>query len=265
MRKLDINEVHQLLLEVMVEFHNFCEAHNIKYYMIGGTLLGVVRHKGFIPWDDDMDVGMLREDYEKFLAVANQFSSKYYVNNYRINKKTTTRITRIHIPGTYIKNNYPSKYNHDLFLDIFPIDNVPDDQKLAKKQAKKILFWKNIYYFKSYIAIPKNKFKKMLRYIVRFCLLPISHHYLAKKMDKLFKKYSHVETKRVCSMGSQYSFEKQTMCREIYGNPVLLPFDKYYFYAPQESIKYLEQLYGDYNTLSPIEKRKPIYEVYLLD
>lgn len=71
MRKLDINEVHQLLLEVMVEFHNFCEAHNIKYYMIGGTLLGAVRHKGFIPWDDDMDVGMLREDYEKFLAVAN--------------------------------------------------------------------------------------------------------------------------------------------------------------------------------------------------
>lgn len=264
MRKLSTDEVHNLLLELMVEFHNFCVSNNIKYYMIAGTLLGAVRHEGFIPWDDDADFGMLRSDYEKFLSIANKFPEKYFVNNYRLSKKSTTRITRIHIPNTYVDNDYPQKYNHQLFIDIFPLDNVPDDDKLAKRQARKIHFLKKIYYFKSYI-INKSSFKRYLRPLVRFCLLPISHQRLYKKMDKLFQMYAQENTKCVCSMGSQYSYEKQTMNRDIYGEPILLPFDKYHFYAPQDPIAHLNKLYGDYKVLPPKEKRTPLYDVYLVD
>lgn len=73
LRKINTQQVQEILLQLMSEFHNFCITHNIKYYMIGGTLLGAVRHKGFIPWDDDIDVGMLRQDYEKFLALSSKF------------------------------------------------------------------------------------------------------------------------------------------------------------------------------------------------
>ena len=107
LRKINTQQVQEILLQLMSEFHNFCITHNIKYYMIGGTLLGAVRHKGFIPWDDDIDVGMLRQDYEKFLALSSKFSKNYIISNYKTNKHANFPLTRIYVPGTYIKTNEP--------------------------------------------------------------------------------------------------------------------------------------------------------------
>lgn len=264
LRKINTQQVQEILLQLMSEFHNFCITHNIKYYMIGGTLLGAVRHKGFIPWDDDIDVGMLRQDYEKFLALSSKFSKNYIISNYKTNKHANFPLTRIHVPGTYIKTNEPKKFNHALFLDVFPIDNVPNSYSLAKKHANKIRFYKNLLHYKGYIQ-SKNKIKNSFRKIVRVFLAPIRYNCIIAKMDRIFQMFANEDTACVCSMASQYSYEKQTMKREIYGEPILLPFDNYYFYAPQEPIKYLTQLYGEYQKLPSIEKRRPTQDVYLVD
>ena len=142
MRKLDITEVQALQLSLMKKLHAFMEEKNIKYYMIAGSALGAVRHKGFIPWDDDIDIGLFREDYEKFLNAAKEFDPQYEIVNHRNAHNCDFCLTRIYIPNTKIDNPVIANTGLDqrLYMDVFPLDNVPDstDERIAfEKRIKK--------------------------------------------------------------------------------------------------------------------------------
>ena len=103
---LDIETLHSILFELLTTFHEFCEKHQIEYYLIAGTALGAKRHKGFIPWDDDIDVGMTRQHYESFIQLPKYFDDKYIVENYRNAKDVDYTLTRIYFNR---KGNFPFK------------------------------------------------------------------------------------------------------------------------------------------------------------
>ena len=129
------DKLQQILLEIYADIVGVCMENGLTPFLIGGSALGAVRHKGFIPWDDDLDLGMMREDYEKFLPIfENKFSEKYIVSTPRGKVTAIARFTKIIKKGTEFRQLFSSKEEslNGIFVDIFPIDNVPDN-KLQKK------------------------------------------------------------------------------------------------------------------------------------
>ena len=144
MKRMNIEDVQKALLDLMKEVHAFLDENEIKYYLLGGSALGAIRHNGFIPWDDDIDIGLLREDYEKFLSISGAFNSRYEIVNFKNAHNCDFGLTRIYIANTYVKNPIIANTRLDkrLYFDIFPLDNVPNDKSqliaFEKKVSKKI-------------------------------------------------------------------------------------------------------------------------------
>ncbi|MBQ6832172.1 MAG: LicD family protein [Oscillospiraceae bacterium] len=250
-----------LQLDIMDEVHRMCVKHGITYYIIAGTLLGAVRHKGFIPWDLDIDIAMPRQDYERFKEVAlAELPEKYsYLNHencsnyFRPHALVVRNDTRVHLK--YDQAN-PKMFDLGVYIDIFPLDSAPDNEKLREKQAKKLkrirqLIERRIPYCYSF-----KRWRRYIHYAVSFLLSWISVRKLNRYQQKLMKKYSDGKTACLCSMASQYAYAKQCMPVEIYGTPTLLDFEGRQYYAPEKYTEYLTRLYGDYMQLPPIEKRQ---------
>lgn len=267
MTQEELRNIGLLQLDIMDEVHRVCEKHAITYYIIAGTLLGAVRHKGFIPWDLDIDIAMPREDYERFKTVAaSELGEKYdYLdhekckNFVRGHALVVRNDTRVHLK--YDKVN-PKLFDLGVYIDIFPLDNAPDDKKkrcIHEKKLKRVRWLKDL-------RIPYcYSFKPSRRWLHRsasalLCWLPVRT--INRYQQKLMQQYRHQETKCLCSMASQYAYEKQCMPWSFYGEPVLLEFEGRQYYAPREYLQYLTRLYGDYMQLPPPEKRQANLEIF---
>ena len=123
----NLKKLHEVEVEILDEVVRICDKYNLDYYLVGGTLIGAIRHKGFIPWDDDLDISMPRADYEKFLEVAPlELDEKYYLENRKYNEKFHLPFTKIKKNNTEFRETFTSSLdNHKgIFVDIFPLDNV---------------------------------------------------------------------------------------------------------------------------------------------
>lgn len=137
--EITLKKIHAVLMIIAKEIKRICEKHNIHYFMLAGTQLGSVRHKGFIPWDDDMDLGMLREDYDKFLEICKTEldHEHFYVQNLDSESGFGKFYTRILLKNTYLTYDYIENVTGErgFFVDIFPYDNTPKSKILQKKQC----------------------------------------------------------------------------------------------------------------------------------
>lgn len=263
----ELRKIGQIQLEIMDEVHRICVEENITYYMIAGTLLGAVRHKGFIPWDLDIDIGMPREDYERFKTVCEtRLKHPYAYLDYtssRVFFRPHALITR---EDTKIDLKYdcvnPKLFNLGIYIDIFPLDNAPDDPQLRNAQAEQLKKFRKLKDRRIPYCYSFNRWKRYAHYAASAALAFISVRKLNQHQQDVMQKYRNEPTRCLCSMGSQYAYTKQCMDREIYGSPVLLEFEGRQYYAPQRYTQYLTHLYGDYMQLPPEEKRKANLEVF---
>ncbi len=266
MKRINIKEVQSTLLDLMKEVHAFLGKNGLKYYLLGGSALGAVRHNGFIPWDDDIDIGLFREDYEKFLAICDTFNSQYEIINFKNANNCDFGLTRIYIANTYVKNPIIEKTKLDkrLYFDIFPLDNVPNDKTQLLSFEKQILKKKRLLQLIDVHDNGNNKMIMVIKKMMSICLCPFRNiilHYF----DKLLKKYRYEETTHICSLCSQYSFKKQVMPKEVYGQPTLHAFEDVELYIPEDITKYLTTLFGeDYMTLPPEEKRRHGFDIFMI-
>lgn len=264
MKLLSITEVQDKLLELMKVVDSFCKENSLDYYIIGGTLLGAVRHEGFIPWDDDIDIAMLRPVYEKFISLAKKFPQPYEVCNYRNCKNCDYVITRIYIPNTYVDNpaTRTAKIDKRLYFDIFPLDIVPNSEIEQAAHRDIIAKYKKKIWFAVPYQFSKNAIKRCVRKSISLLLNPFRNKWL-KQLDDEMKKYQSIDAKYYCSMASQYKYEKQKMRCEIYGEPKLYSFCGVMLKGPAMPSDYLTQLYGeDYMELPPADKRRGGLDVY---
>ena len=269
-KKLELNELQGIMLKTIKRIHSFCLENQIKYYIIGGTLLGSIRHEGFIPWDDDIDIAMCRDDFEKFRSLFLQDKSfpDLFLQDYKTDKDFGLSLMRVCIKGTYL--DWPAQ-NHlrnckNAYIDIFPLDKVPLKEKLQKKQAARIRLINQLCNIKLYkVGESSSFFVSILKHVLHVLLKLIPIKYLVKVRNKVMQKYDNNENlTNVCSMQSHYSYKKQNMNYNIYGQPVLYKFEDTYLMGPQDYDAYLKQLFGDYMVLPPEDKRPNPLDTYII-
>ena len=268
-KRIELKELQSIILSSMKDIHSFCVKHSIQYYCIAGTVLGAVRHGGFIPWDDDIDIAMTRENYERFRALfSNYYTDKYFLQDYRSDNDFGLALMRVCIKGTYI--DWPAQ-NHlrnckCAYIDIFPLDNVPVDEQLQIKQAKQMNYLNKICNIKLYkVGQTKNVFNFIAKSLLHVVLKVISTRALVWMKEKVMTTYDNKDSEYLCSMQSHYNYKKQTFKRSVYGTPTLIGFEDTQFYVPEQFENYLKQLYGNYMELPPKEKRKIISNAYIIE
>lgn len=139
-----LKRLQKVLLEMLGDFDALCKKHGLRYFAAGGTAIGAVRHQGMIPWDDDIDVSLLRGDFEKFRAVAEtEYGDKYYLLDARSHPAYPLPTTRWCLRGTAFHEECMKHLDlpFGIFLDIYPFDPIPDDDRAARKQWRKAWFW----------------------------------------------------------------------------------------------------------------------------
>ena len=251
MRKINIEECHKLLLGIAKEFDAICTKHNIPYYMLGGTMLGAIRHKGFIPWDDDMDFGVPRENYEELMHfLENELPERYKCFTYKNNKAVKSPFAKITDTATRINDpriDLPIEEQIGVNIDIFPLDYCePNDRRIKKihriEKIRQIIF----------INPPeKNNLKLFVKRILRM-LSPVSNIYLTNKSNRIASKL-----KKGCCLANVFGRwkEKEIIPIDWYGVGTRYAFENVTLCGIKEYDKYLTQLYKDYMQLPPEEKR----------
>lgn len=254
------------LLEILVYFKEFCEEHNLTFYLSYGTMLGAVRHKGFIPWDDDIDVSMPREDYDKLYNLW-----ELYADKSKFTCCKTTKGNCIYFPMTLIRHNnttciYEHSKNHDicqgLKIDVEFLDGVPDNQFLRQKQK----FFARIYALFSTQRVP-NAVTRSGRSIIRLIaktLLSIFHSPEIRDRiwmyaEKQIKKYNFSDSKYIRHLGMEL-YKKEWFSTIIYMN-----FEGHQMPVPVGYDEILRAAYGDYMQLPSPGNRKPITKVVFYD
>ena len=257
-----IRKLQKVELEILKEADRVCKLLNIDYYLIGGTLLGAVRHGGFIPWDNDIDIAMKRDDYEAFRKYwEKENSGKYFYQDYKTEQHHTQEHALLRLKGTHMQFVYhqTDKYSiqcDGIFLDIFPLDYAPTTSRKQKAQQRKIKALSNLVQAKiSRNYYGTGKLKYAVKKILAVFLKPVPFKYLHKKIEKVMIKYNHTDSPYLVSMASHYSYKKQLMLSEVYGKPKKIKFEGLDFSAPEQTDVYLKQIYGDYMKLPSEESR----------
>lgn len=270
-RLLSLRELQLLQLDAMKSIHAVCVQEGINYYMIGGTLLGAIRHRGFIPWDDDIDIAMFRCDYERFKRIFKEhFSSdNYFLQSYDTDQDFRPAMLRVCIKGTYqdLRSEAHLKNCKNTYIDIFPLDNVPDEKTLQEKHAMELQKTDRLIELKLYHQYPNNSYLYiLLKKIVSILLRIIPLSYLQERRVRIMTRYADTETRNVSSTVSKYGYMKQVMDKRIYGVPTLYKFEDTEFYGVENYDAYLSHLFGQhYMQIPSEEKREKPHDVYLID
>lgn len=262
--KSNLQDIQNLYYKRFEEVHKFMEDNNINYFAIGGTLLGAVRHKGFIPWDNDMDIGMLREDYEKFISLCHNLNPEHFiVDGCKVNKKSVAHgLTKICLLGTKQEINQKERFDNHFHIDVFPFDSVPSDKKEQKKNAKKRQSYIKLLYYKS--RQTANGFvKKVALKMVQFFLLPYTSYRVACNYDKFAKRCTerNKECEKITNLMGVYSYERESVPKNYIGNRVLLQFGPTQIRCPENYDGYLKQVYGE-NYMTPADVRFDVNEFF---
>ena len=253
-----IEELKNIQLNSLLAFHQFCEENDIKYSVAAGSLIGVVRHKGFIPWDDDIDVYLLREDYNKLIS---SFPVVYHGRYVFVSLERNHEWNRAY--GILYDNKTIKKEDtRDVFpdmgvaIDVFPIDDVPDDISEWNRFNKKRMFLRDIFMIKR-LTLSRNRslLKNLFILVSRVLLLPFSFGFLARSMNRYSqlhnrKGYSHVYENCLGVYNTKNAWLKKDL--ETVNDAI---FEGHNVKIMSGYDDYLSTIYGDYMQLPPAEKR----------
>jgi lipopolysaccharide cholinephosphotransferase len=264
-----MNDLQIVMLDSLKEFIRVCEKHKLKYYLIGGTALGAIRHGGFIPWDDDLDVGMPRPDFEKLLKLKDEFKKPYFLQHYTTDPSYTYGFMKLrnsnttYIETTLVQHNI----NHGVWIDIFPIDGMSKKNNATKvKGIKPHLLWFAFYFTFLGHFWKKPRLKTLWRdipgYIVSIIFIPLNiGNWLTRLIHRCMKKISYSEATLVGSYHT-WSFNKEALPKDFYGDGKKVKFEDIEAIIPSNYDAYLTAKYGNYLQLPPENKREGHHKNY---
>ena len=263
-----MNELQSKLTDMLSWFHDYCQIHQLRYYILGGTMLGAVRHNGFIPWDDDIDVGMPRKDYNRLInEIGNRLVEHYFLETPE-SEYTEYRYPYAKLYDTstsLVENTWPS-FKRGIFIDVFPLDGFGNTEeeclmRWSEVSKKSNFIWARICALRKERTIIKNTAILIAHLIPDF--IAKDKHRL-KQLNQLAQKSDYDSMLYGGNTFGNWR-EKEIMNLSIMGKPTLYKFEDLYVYGPEKYDIYLEHMYGDWRKLPPKEKQVTHHDFLDLD
>ncbi len=258
-RVVSDNEIKIICNKLLADFSEYCKKNNLRFFLGYGTALGAVRHSGFIPWDDDIDVVMPRPDYEKLIETYDNDVEKnvllchekdksyYYPFAKLCNKKTEL-----------VEEHFSNDSNMGVYIDIFPLDGNGSDIEAAKAHMKECIKTQrklNNAMAKHFFRSKSNIIKEFMRYIRYYFLRLIGSDFFYNKLDKLVKQYEYQNSKFISNnVWCTYSV-RELFFKEMFDEDVLITFEKREYPIVKKYDEYLSSIYGNYMEMPPIDER----------
>lgn len=260
-----MNELQKIELDLFLCFDSICKNLNLKYFLVAGSALGAVRHGGFIPWDDDLDVGMYREDYDRFMESApSLLPTGIFLQNYKTDPQYPYVFAKLRNSNTTFVEKLLSNFsiNHGVYIDIFPLDGYPEDIL----DRKKLSSLKTKYRRKLFCGfkMPRSLKSKVLALILRFFGYHRRTAETLAQYELLISKYPVKDSKIICSHGNRYG-ERDYLNKTYYGNGLNVLFEGIQVRIPEKYDEYLTALYGNWRQLPPPEEQKGVHPYIIFD
>ena len=259
-----IRDVQNKILETMKYIDRLCRDHQIEYYIMGGTALGAVRHGGFIPWDDDLDIFMTPDQYEKFKAVFYEQASPLFVLQEWRTTEAYLEYAKVRMNGTtFIEEAFKDRrdMHHGIYVDIMILHKVPRSPRIQKK----------VYYFSKFVTLyalsQRNwKPKTTAQSLVLRSLKWLPCKWLAKKCYQTIYKYDGMTSDyQYCYWITPAKFRNGLFDADFFSDPVDVPFEDTVLLGSKKIKEYLTYRYGDYRKLPPEEQRKEAIHAMVYD
>lgn len=245
----DIKELRQIQLAIMDNIHDFCMAHQIKYSVAGGTLIGAIRHKGYIPWDDDIDIYLMREDYERFLREFRDDSGQFVLLSPHQTEHYYYTYSKVIDSRTVMLEDGVDGYEIGVYVDVFPLDYVSDNLS----SRRHVFWWKHFLYKIRRCKTTKGRYLHSA--IAEFCYrsLPVSVSFI----DRIIEHYIHRRkpSNTICEMCETERPLRGCYSTEAFSSTIDMPFEGRVYKGMKGYDEYLKNTYGDYMKIPPKEQQ----------
>ncbi len=247
----DMKAVWGVQLDLLEQLQQVCQKYGLRYFASGGTLLGAVRHKGYIPWDDDIDIQMPREDYERLLEVAPaEFADPYFFQTAYNDVKFSrghAQLRNSNTTGIMLTEKGKYSFNQGIFIDIFPLDGVGDTPQERDKQRGRVQFWNRLLGLS--VRYPASPNKSLAKGLLHSVLRLLPYRPLYRRMEKACRIYEGAQTEDVALISFDAYNDKLVFPRRCLAEAVVLPFENTTIPAPVGYDEMLTIQYGDYMTM----------------
>ena len=254
MKKIEINEMKKLQLDILADVAQFCERNNLRYFLSGGTMLGAVRHHGFIPWDDDIDIQMPRPDYNRFIHEYQH--PEYEVCCWDLDRKYLCTYAKVSNKRTVLEENGRFGREIGVNIDVFPVDGLPKGQRNIDRVISRMKVIWGLVVCATVIDITKrSRIKKMEIRLMRgfYKLFPLQSYFTGLAI-RTAQKYPFDNSDKVATLVWGYG-KKEVISHSTASNYIMTDFESYRFNIPVDYEDYLVHIYGDYMKLPPEEER----------
>lgn len=259
MKKLNSKEIQLQIFQILCVFSKYCEKHHLTFRLCGGTMLGAVRHKGFIPWDDDIDISMPRPDYNRFLELvkSDPVAAHLSVISYEDGNLKYPFLKVIDVNTKIEKVSMGDDGSDNLWIDILPVDGLPKNSKLLNNHYRKLSFYRMLLMLS---MSKKVSSKTLTKKIIKVMIMPItrlvSSEYYCKKIDKLAQRYPYEKSDHVGVVSWGLYGANEVILKSDYETMELKEFCGQEFPAFRNWEKYLTNLYKDYMQIPPESERQ---------
>lgn len=250
----EMKRVWAAQMTLLAVFDGVCRHRGLTYFAGGGTLLGAVRHGGYIPWDDDIDLFMLREDYDRLLTSGADFAAPFFLQTAYNDRGYSRGHAQLRLDGTTAilegeRGRY--RFHQGVFIDIFPLDFVPDDPAAQAAQRRRLARWNK--WLAATVRYPGSPHKTALKTAVHYLLSPIPYRWIFRGMERECRRYR--DTARVALLSFEPHSDRWVMPRDAFSGAVYLPFEYTRIPVPVGFDDVLTAAYGDYRT----PRQEPTY------
>ncbi len=262
-----ISQVQIKLLDMLKWFHEYCKKNDINYYAVGGTMIGIMRHQGFIPWDDDIDIAIPRKDYDKLIHGFTDVIDGYLLESpYSGNSDYLYSYAKLYDTRTTLVEKTRVLCKRGIFIDIFPLDGIGNSYEEARNNFKKF-DRKNMLLMTRTCVIRNDRSWYKNASIIAARAIPsflINDKDLSISVDKLAEKMNNDASTYVANLMGTYRTKEITL-REYFGSPTLYPFEGIEIYGPEKYDEYLSGIYKNWRELPPEDKRYTKHDFVVFD
>lgn len=254
MKRLNLEETKKICLDILICFDDICKKNGLHYSLAYGTLIGAIRHNGFIPWDDDIDVIMLRDDYERFLSLDcfKDEQNKYGIIHYKMDNRYCYPYAKMYDRETCLEENGMKNSLFGVYIDIFPIDSAGTTRNIAmKNKARSKKLEKYVLVSMKNIKYTTNIFRRMWYFLIK--LLP--GKYYCDRIEKIALNNKSGHNNFLTNMVWGYDANKEVGAIKNWGDFLTKSFEGFSFDVLNEYDFFLQKIYGNYMELPPEEKR----------